>query len=68
MMMTARSIVQELIRYVGPPRGTAIAVNEALGASVTRLNDSWANQMEGQVADLRVVPQFSLRNLYVLII
>ncbi len=28
-MMTARSIVQELIRYVDPPRGTAIVVNEA---------------------------------------
>ena len=27
-MMTARSIVQELIRYVDPPRGTAIVVNE----------------------------------------
>ena len=28
-MMTARSIVEELIRYVDPPRGTAIVVNEA---------------------------------------
>jgi len=28
-MMTARRIVQELIRYVDPPRGTAIVVNEA---------------------------------------
>ena len=27
-MMTARNIVQELIRYVDPPRGTAIVVNE----------------------------------------
>jgi hypothetical protein len=31
-MMTARSIVQELIRYVDPPRGTAIVVNEAPSA------------------------------------
>ena len=28
-MMTARRIVQELIRYVEPPRGTVIVVNEA---------------------------------------
>ena len=28
-LMTARSIVQELIRYVDPPHGTAIVVNEA---------------------------------------
>jgi hypothetical protein len=28
-MMTARSVVQELIRYVDPPSGTAIVVNEA---------------------------------------
>jgi hypothetical protein len=28
-MKTARSIVQELIRYVDPPRGIAIVVNEA---------------------------------------
>ena len=28
-MMTARTIVQELIRCVDPPRGTAIVVNEA---------------------------------------
>jgi len=27
-MMTAHNIVQELIRYVDPPRGTAIVVNE----------------------------------------
>jgi hypothetical protein len=27
-MMTAHSIVQEVIRYVDPPRGTAIVVNE----------------------------------------
>ena len=27
-MMTARRIVQELIRYVDPSRGTAIVVNE----------------------------------------
>jgi hypothetical protein len=28
-MMTARRIVQELIRFVDPPRGTAIVLNEA---------------------------------------
>jgi hypothetical protein len=28
-MMTAHTIVQELTRYVDPPRGTAIVVNEA---------------------------------------
>jgi hypothetical protein len=28
-MMTARSIVEELIRHVDPPRGTPIVVNEA---------------------------------------
>jgi hypothetical protein len=28
-MKTARTIVQELIRYVDPPRGIAIVVNEA---------------------------------------
>jgi hypothetical protein len=33
-MMTARSIVQELIRYVDPPRGTAIVVNEAPSAKL----------------------------------
>ena len=28
-MKTARTLAQELIGYIGPPRGTAIVVNEA---------------------------------------